>query len=136
MTQPVPHEPGATAVDTHALIAERREKLAGPIVRLEHPIEVRFKGGSLFARSRVGFCERLGLDDMNLNTEKPPRLHGELRLDLLFPPPTGPMRLAGTVEDVEVTRPRNWCAYITFKHVSAEDRKVMGEFLVKAAKQV
>ncbi len=121
---------------TFAIASERREKLGGPIVRLEHPIEVRFRGQSLLARSRIGFCERLGLGDMDLNTEKMPRLHAELRLDLLFPPPMAPMRFTGTVEDVELTRPRNWCAYVTLKHVSPEERKIIGEFLVKAAKQV
>lgn len=119
---------------TFAMASVRHEKLSGPIVRLEYPIEVFFKTESLLAHSRIGFCERLGLEDMDLNTEKPPQPNAELRLELLFPRPMAPMKFTGTVKDLEQTRPQNWCAYITLKHVSDEERKIIGEFLVKAAK--
>ena len=121
---------------TYAIASERHEKLSGPIVRLGHPVEVRYKSGSLFSLSKRGFCERLGLGDMDLNVEKPPKLRAELKLDLLLPPPTGTMKFNGVVEDIENIRPRNWCGYIGLKNVSSEDRRAIEAFLVKAARSV
>jgi len=121
---------------TFAVASEKHDKLSGPIVRLEHPFEVRYKAGSLLSFSKPGFCERLGLGDMDLNTEKSLKLRAKLKLELLLPPPTEPMRFVGSVENVEMTRPRNWCSYITLKHVSSSERKAISAFLVKAAKQV
>ena len=121
---------------TYAIASERHEKLGGAIVRLEHPIQVRYKTGSLFSRSRPGFCERLGLSDMDLNTERAMKPRSELKVELLLPPPAGSLKFVGVIEDVEATRPDNWCAYISLKNVSSEMRTAIDGFLVKAARRV
>jgi len=120
---------------TFAIASERHEKLGGPIVRLEHPVEVRYKAGTWWSRARVGFCERLGVTDMDLNTERPLKLKAERKLEILLPPPTGTLKFLGVVEDVETTRHDNSCAYIALKGVSPQDRKAIEAFLVKAARK-
>ncbi|MFW6157951.1 MAG: hypothetical protein ACOC8E_01175 [Planctomycetota bacterium] len=121
---------------TFAIAAERHEKLGGPIVRLEHPVEVRYKSKSLFSRARTGFCERLGLTDMDLNIDRQLKPKTERQLDLLLPPPGRPLHVTGVVEDVEEVRRDMFCHYFALKNISSEQRKAIEEFLVKAAKRV
>ena len=121
---------------TYAIASERHDKLGGPIVRLEHPIQVRHKAAGWLTRTRVGFCGRLGLTDMDLNTEIPLKVKSERRLELLLPPPAGVLKFVGVIEDVESSRRDNWCAYVSLKNVSQETRGVIEAFLVKAAKRV
>ncbi len=118
-----------------AIAAEQHEKLNGPIVRLEHPLQVRYKAAGFLARSRVGFSERMGLTDMDLNTEKSLKVKAVVKSEILFPPPTGTMKFAGVVEDVEMRRAGNWCAYVSFKDTTPETRKAIESFLVKAARK-
>jgi AmiR/NasT family two-component response regulator len=124
---------------TIAVASERHDKLGGPIVRLEHPIEVRYRGTGLFAFSKLGFCERLGLTDMDLNVEKQLKERTTIKVELVLPPPHANMRFIGTVEAVEMTRPKMWCAYISLPNLKAADRKAdrkaIEDYLVKAAKQ-
>jgi CheY-like chemotaxis protein len=120
---------------TYAIASEQRDKLAGPIVRLEHPLQVRCKVGSVFSFARVGFCERLGLTDMDLNTEKPFRVGNRLRLEIMFPPPTGTMAFRGTVEETEQTRLHNWCVYVSLTNTTEESRRLVESFLVKSARR-
>jgi len=121
---------------TFAIASERHDRLNGPIVRLEHPVQVRYRGSGLLSRGRVGFCERLGLTDMDLNVEKQIKPKTELKLELLLPPPTGPRRFAGVVEEADMTRPKSWCLYIALKSVPSPERKAIEAFIVTAAKQV
>lgn len=121
---------------TYAIASERHEKLVGSIVRLEHAIQVRYRGASWLSRSRVGFCERLGPTDMDLNTEVQLKVKAAKKLDLLLPPPTGVLRFAGVVEDVEMTRPDSWRAYVSLKNVSDETQAAIEAFVVKAARRV
>jgi len=121
---------------TYAVASERHEKLAGAIIRLEHPVEVRYKGTSLFSWARVGFCERLGLSDMDLNTERSLKPRSGLKVDLLLPPPAGTMKVMGVVEDVESTRPDNWCGYISLRNMTTEMQSAIEAFLVKAARKL
>jgi len=120
---------------TYAVASERHDKLAGPIVRLEHPVEVRHKSGSWFARCRTAFCERLGLTDMDLNAEAPLQPRARLRLQLLLPDPTGEIAFTGVVEAVEKTGHDNWCAYIALTNTTPETRRAIEAFLVTAAKR-
>jgi hypothetical protein len=121
---------------TFAIASERHDALGGPIVRLEHPVEVRYKTGSLFSFPKTGFCERLGLTDMDLNVERSFKPKTELKLDLLLPPPSGTLKLLGVVEDIEMTRPKSWCVYLALKNVSSDVRAAIEGFLVKAAKKI
>ena len=121
---------------TFAVASERRDSLGGPIVRLEHPIQVRCKGEGWFTSTRVGFCERLGLTDMDLNTEIPLKVDSQKKLELLLPPPAGTLKLVGLVKEIEATRSDNSCAYVSLKNVSATDRTAIEAFLVKAAKRI
>lgn len=121
---------------TFAIASERHAKLGGAIVRLEHPIQVRYRPRGFLARSKVAFCERLGLSDMDLNTERALKLKSTLRLELSLPPPSGTLKFTGVVEAVETTRPDNSCAYIALKNVTPEDRKTIEVFLVQAARRV
>ncbi len=121
---------------TFAVASERREKLGGPIVRLEHPLEVRYKGNSWFRRSRTGFCERLGLTDMDLNIDRELEPKDKYRLELRLPPPKEPLHFEGVVEETEEGRPGIFCNYLALKHVSDKQRKTLEEFLVEAAKPV
>jgi len=120
---------------TFAIASERHEKLHGPIVRLEHPVEIKYKAGGLFSLPRVGFCERLGLTDMDLNTEKMLKERAKLKVDILLPPPAGTIRCRGVVEAVEQTKPENWCSYVALTDTTAETRRVIEAFLVKAARK-
>lgn len=120
---------------TFAIASERHEKLVGAIVRLEHPVQVRFKPSSWMGFSRTGFCERLGLTDMDLNTEKPLKVKTLLKLELLLSPSAKPMKFTGTVEDIESTGTDNWRAYIALKDSSVTDRRAIEAFLVRAARR-
>jgi len=121
---------------TYAIASERHDRLAGAIVRLEHPIQVRYRTQGFFARTRVGFCGRLGLSDMDLNVEVCPKPKAEVRLELLLPPPDKSMKFLGVVEDAENTRPDSWCSYLSLRNVSPDERKTIEAFLVRAAKRV
>jgi AmiR/NasT family two-component response regulator len=124
---------------TFAIASERHERLGGPIVRLEHPVEVRYRGNSFFSFSKVGFCERLGLTDMDLNVVKPLKERSTLRLEIRLPEPHENLKYTGSVEAIEMTRPEMWCAYISLPNLTAADRKAdrkaIEAFLVKAAKR-
>jgi AmiR/NasT family two-component response regulator len=120
---------------TFGIASERHEKLGGPIVRLEHPFEVRYKGSSLFSMSRRGFCGKLGFTDMDLNIEKPLKDKTVLKLELLLPPPTGTLKFTGVVESAEMTRPDNWCTYVALRGVATEQKAAVEKFIVKAAKK-
>jgi hypothetical protein len=121
---------------TFAVASERHASLAGPIVRLEHPLQVRYKTDSLLSFGKVAFCERLGLSDMDLNLERPPKPKTKLKLELMLPPPAEPMKLAGVVEAAEATRPDNHRVYLALKNVSSQQRAAIESFLVKAAKRI
>ncbi len=120
---------------TFAFASERHPKLRGPIVRLEHPVEVRYKADTLLARSRIGFSERLGTTDMDLNTEKPLKDRARIKVDILMPPPVGTVKLIGIVEEVQQTKIDNWCSYLQITNTSSEIRKGIEAFLVKAAQK-
>ncbi|MCX6376705.1 MAG: hypothetical protein NTU88_11850 [Armatimonadetes bacterium] len=120
----------------HASASERHEKLSGPIVRLEHPVQVRYKTGSFFSRPKVGFCERLGLSDMDLNVIKAPKIKSTLKVEILMPPPEGARKFVGVVEDTETLRPDSNCCYVSLKNVSEDDLRLIEAFLVKNAKRV
>lgn len=120
---------------TYAVASERHDKLAGPIVNLEHPIKVRHKSGGWFARFRTAFCERLGLTDMDLNAEAPLQPKARVKLQLLLPNPTGEIEFAGVVEAVEKTGHDNWCSYIALTNTTPETRRAIEAFLVTAAKR-
>ena len=120
---------------TFAVASERHEKLRGAIVRLEHPLQVRFRSQSLFALPRVGFCERLGTTDMDLNTEKPLKLKAKIKVGVMLPPPAGTLRFAGTVEHVEQTKVDNWCSYVSLANTTSDTRKEIEAFLVEAARK-
>ena len=119
-----------------AIASERHDKLRSPIVRLEHPIQVRYKTGALLARSKVGFCERLGTTDMDLNTEKAPKTKSKLKVEIMLPPPAGTLKFVGVVEDAEMTKLDNWCSYISLADTTSESRKAIEAFLVKAARRI
>jgi len=121
---------------TFAIASEQHDKLVGAIVRLEHPVRVRFKPGSWMVFSRKGFCERLGLTDMDLNIEKPLKVKTSLKLELMLPPPAQSMKFEGSVEDIESTSVDNWRAYIALKNVPAADRRTIEAFLVRAARRI
>ena len=120
---------------TFAVASERHDKLRGPIVRLEHPVEVRYKPDSFLARSRVGFSERLGTTDMDLNTERPLKERARLRIELLLPPPAGTMKLLGLVEESRQTKMDSWCSFVSISSTTSEDRKAIEAFLVRAAQR-
>jgi len=120
---------------TFAVASERHEKLKGSIIRLEHPVEIRCKRGSFLARSCVGFCERLGTTDMDLNTEKVLKVKAKLRIEVMLPPPAGTLKFTGIVEHVDQTKVDNWCSYISLVDTTSESRKAIETFLVRAARK-
>ena len=121
---------------TFAVASETHEKLQGPIIQLEHPIRVRYKTGGVFSRQRVGFCERLGLTDMDLNVaKKAPKLKSTVKLKLLLPPPDGAQEFIGVVEDGEATGLASTCCHISLKSVTKDAQRLIGSFLAKAARR-
>jgi AmiR/NasT family two-component response regulator len=120
---------------TFAFASERHAKLGGAIVRLEHPLEVKYKSASLFSLYRTGFCERLGFTDMDLNIEKPLKDKTELKIELLLPPPAGTLKLTGVVEDAELARPGCWCVYVALRGVAKEQRATLERFIIDAAQK-
>jgi len=120
---------------TFAVASERHEKLRGAIIRLEHPVEVRYKRGAFLTPFRVGFCERLGTTDMDLNTEKALKVKAKLRIEVMLPPPAGTLKFTGVVEHVDQTKVDNWCSYISLADTTSESRKAIETFLVKAARK-
>jgi len=120
---------------TYAIASERYEKLGGPIVRLEHAVQVRCRKMGFLSRSRVGFCERLGMTDMDLNVDKPLQLYSVVRVEIIMPQPPGTMKFFARVEDVVQTRPDSSCCFLSLKDVSSEQRKKIEGFLIQAAKK-
>jgi DNA-binding response OmpR family regulator len=120
---------------TFAVASERHDKLRGAIIRLEHPVQVRYKNASLLALSHVGFCERLGTTDIDLNTEKPLKVKAKLKVDIMLPPPAGTLKFTGIVEDAEQTKVDNWCSYLSLANTTSGTRKAIEAFLVKAARK-
>lgn len=120
---------------TFAVASERHENLRGAIIRLEHPVEIRYKRGTFLASSRVGFCERLGTTDMDLNTEKALKAKTKLKIEVMLPPPAGTLKFTGLVEHVDQTKVDNWCSYLSLADTTSESRKAIEAFLVTAARQ-
>lgn len=120
---------------TFAVASERHENLRGAIIRLEHPVEIRYKRGAFLAASRVGFCERLGTTDMDLNTEKALKIKTKLKIEVMLPPPAGTLKFTGLVEHVDQTKVDNWCSYLSLADTTSESRKAIEAFLVTAARQ-
>ena len=120
---------------TYAIASERHEKLSGAIVLLEHPVQVRYRKIGFLARSRVGFCERLGMTDMDMNIDKPLAIYATIRVEIMLPSPIGTMKFTARVEDMLQTRPDSSCCFLSLKDVSSDERKKIEGFLIQAAKK-